>query len=304
MRQASPAGTSQDSRLAATVRDGRREVASSLKYLSKLFRRRIVLYGTVVFLLLVLVAVLADVIAPFDPSAMNVRSRLHAPSAEFWLGTDNLGRDILSRLIHGARISLIAGFASVVVSTLAGIVIGTLAGYFPRADTLLMRVMDGLMAFPVILLAVALMAALGPTLINVIIALSAVYAPRTARIVRSAVLGVKQTPYVEAASALGSRHPRIITRHILPNCLSPIIVQATFIFAYAVQAEAALSFLGVGVPPSVPSWGSMLSEARLYMTNAPWMMIPPGLAIAITVLALNSIGDGLRDFLDPYFSDR
>lgn len=290
--------------MAVAVRDGRREVAGRLRYLSKLFRRRIVLYGTVVFLLLVLVAILADVIAPFDPAAMNVRSRLHAPSSEFWLGTDNLGRDILSRLIHGARISLIAGFASVVFSTLAGIIIGTLAGYFPRADTLLMRIMDGLMAFPVILLAVALMAALGPTLINVIIALSAVYAPRTARIVRSAVLGVKQTPYVEAAGALGSRHPRIITRHILPNCLSPIIVQATFIFAYAVQAEAALSFLGVGVPPSVPSWGSMLSEARLYMTNAPWMMIPPGLAIAITVLALNSIGDGLRDFLDPYFSDR
>ncbi|MEX2540926.1 MAG: ABC transporter permease [Trueperaceae bacterium] len=271
--------------------------------MKRLFRRRIVLYGAVVFLILVLVAVFADVLAPFSPTGMNVRSRLHSPSSEFWLGTDNLGRDVLSRLIHGARISLIAGFASVVVSTVAGVIIGTLAGYYPRADTLLMRIMDGLMAFPVILLAVALMAALGPTLINVIIALSAVYAPRTARIVRSAVLGVKQTPYVEAAGALGSRNARIIGRHILPNCLSPIIVQATFIFAYAVQAEAALSFLGVGVPPSVPSWGSMLSEARLYMTQAPWMMIPPGLAIAVTVLALNSIGDGLRDFLDPRFSD-
>lgn len=280
------------------------EISRALKSVQRLFRRRIVLYGAVVFLVLVLVALLADVIAPYDPTAMNVRSRLHPPAAEFWLGTDNLGRDILSRLIHGARISLIAGFASVVVSTVAGVIIGTVAGYFPRADALLMRVMDGLMAFPVILLAVALMAALGPTLINVIIALSAVYAPRTARIVRSAVLGVKQTPYVEAAGALGGGDGRIISRHILPNCLSPIIVQSTFIFAYAVQAEAALSFLGVGVPPSVPSWGSMLSEARLYMTKAPWMMIPPGLAIAITVLALNSIGDGLRDYLDPYFSDR
>lgn len=286
-----------------TLDHKRTEIARAFTSVKRLFRRRIVLYGAVVFLALVVVAVFADFLAPFSPTGMNVRSRLHPPSAEFWLGTDNLGRDILSRLIHGARISLIAGFASVIVSTVAGVVIGTLAGYYSRADTILMRVMDGLMAFPVILLAVALMAALGPTLINVIIALSAVYAPRTARIVRSAVLGVKQTPYVEAAGALGSRHPRIIGRHILPNCLSPIIVQATFIFAYAVQAEAALSFLGVGVPPSVPSWGSMLSEARLYMTQAPWMMIPPGLAIAVTVLALNSIGDGLRDFLDPHFSD-
>lgn len=272
--------------------------------LRSLLRRKTVLIGTLVFVILVVVAVTADLIAPYDPLAVNVRSRLHEPSAEFWIGTDNLGRDILSRLIHGARISLIAGFASVVVSTLAGIVIGTLAGYYRRADTVLMRVMDGLMAFPVILLAVALMAALGPTLGNVILALSAVYTPRTARIVRSAVLSVKETPYVEAAGALGSQDMRILGRHVLPNCLSPIIVQATFIFAYAVQAEAALSFLGVGVPPSVPSWGSMLSEARLYMTNAPWMMIAPGLAIAVTVLALNSIGDGLRDFLDPRFLER
>jgi peptide/nickel transport system permease protein len=235
---------------------------------------------------------------------MNVRARLHEPSSEFWLGTDNLGRDVLSRLIHGARISLIAGFASVVLSTFVGVVIGTLAGFYSSMDTVLMRIMDGLMAFPVILLAVALMAALGPTLGNVIIALSAVYAPRTARIVRGAVLSVKSMPYVEAANGLGGRAPRVILRHVLPNCLSPIIVQATFIFAYAVQAEAALSFLGVGVPPSVPSWGSMLSEARLYMIQAPWLMLAPGIAIAVTVLALNAIGDGLRDFLDPQYMDR
>lgn len=289
---------------ASPVPPSRSQTQRAYRNLQRLFKRKTVLIGTLIFVFLVLVAIFANLIAPYDPLGVNVRSRLQPPGAEHWIGTDHLGRDILSRLIHGARISLIAGFASVVVSTVAGIVFGTLAGYFPRVDAVLMRIMDGLMAFPVILLAVALMAALGPTLANVILALSAVYAPRTARIVRSAVLGVKESPYVEAAGALGSRHLRIIGQHVLPNCLSPIIVQATFIFAYAVQAEAALSFLGVGVPPSVPSWGSMLSEARLYMTNAPWIMIAPGLAIAITVLALNSIGDGLRDFLDPRFMER
>jgi len=279
-------------------------VRGVIRSAGRLFRRRIVLYGTVVFVILVLVALFAQVLAPYDPMGMNVRARLQEPSSEFWLGTDNLGRDVLSRLVYGARISLIAGFASVVLSTVIGIVVGTLAGFYSVLDTVLMRIMDGLMAFPVILLAVALMAALGPTLGNVIIALSAVYAPRTARIVRSAVLSVKGMPYVEAAGALGGRDPRILVRHVLPNCMSPIIVQATFIFAYAVQAEAALSFLGVGVPPSVPSWGSMLSEARLYMVQAPWLMLAPGAAIALTVLALNAIGDGLRDFLDPQYIDR
>jgi len=271
--------------------------------LARMFRRRVVLIGTMLFVGLLVIAVFADLIAPADPLYMNVRSRLADPSGEAWLGTDHLGRDVASRLIYGARISLIAGFGSVVFSTVVGVLVGLFAGYFKTLDTVLMRVMDGLMSFPVILLAVALMAALGPTLLNVILALSAVYAPRTARIVRSAVLGIKQLPYVEAAEALGSRSGRILFLHVLPNCMSPIIVQATFIFAYAVQAEAALSFLGVGVPPSVPSWGSMLSEARLYMIQAPLLTIAPGLAIAATVLALNSIGDGLRDVLDPNYVD-
>lgn len=275
-----------------------------LKEVRRLFRRRIVAFGASTFVVLVLVALTASWIAPGDPMKMSVRDRLQPPSAEHWVGTDHMGRDVASRLIHGARISLLAGFLSVVLSTVVGVLIGTLAGFYPTLDTVLMRIMDGLMAFPVILLAIALMAALGPTLGNVILALSAVYAPRTARIVRSVVLGVKQLPYVEAATALGSRQPRLLLRHVLPNCLSPIIVQATFIFAYAVQAEAALSFLGVGVPPSVPSWGSMLSEARLYMIQAPWLTIAPGLAIAATVLALNSLGDGLRDYLDPNYVER
>jgi len=257
-----------------------------------------VAYGTVVFVVLVLVALTANVLAPFDPMGMNVRSRLHPPSWEFWLGTDNLGRDVLSRLIHGARISLIAGFASVVVSTVVGVIIGTLAGFYQRLDAVLMRVMDGLMAFPVILLAVALMAALGPTLGNVILALSAVYAPRTARIVRSVVLGVKQTPYVEAAGALGSHNLRIIGKHVLPNCLSPIIVQATFIFAYAVQAEAALSFLGL-TDPDIMTWGKMIGLSRDFFFDAWWTVTFPGVAILLVVLCIALIGDGLNDAFNP-----
>ncbi len=284
----------------ATAGNERRSLRTQFR---RLFRRKVVLVGALLFLFLLMIAVFADLIAPADPLYMNVRSRLADPSMEAWLGTDHLGRDVASRLIHGARISLIAGFGAVVLSTFVGVLVGLFAGYYRALDTVLMRVMDGLMSFPVILLAVALMAALGPTLFNVIFALSAVYAPRTARIVRSAVLGVKQLPYVEAAEAVGSRNGRIMVMHVLPNCMSPIIVQATFIFAYAVQAEAALSFLGVGVPPSVPSWGSMLSEARLYMIQAPLLTIAPGLAIALTVLALNSIGDGLRDVLDPNYVD-
>jgi peptide/nickel transport system permease protein len=266
-----------------------------------LFRKKIVVFGTITLLLGILVALLANLIAPYDPRELNVFVRLQGPSSEYLLGTDHLGRDILSRVLYGARISLMAGFASVVISTLAGVLIGVFAGYYPIFDRLLMRLMDGLMAFPVILLAIALMAALGPNLINVVIALSLVYAPRTARIVRGAVLVIKEADYVEAAGALGARSSAIIFKHILPNSLSPIIVQATFTFAYAVQAEAALSFLGAGVPPDIPSWGIMLSESRLYMTQAPWMTLPPGIAIALTVLSLNAIGDGLRDSLDPRF---
>ena len=268
--------------------------------LRRLFSKKLVLFGTVVFLFATAMALFANLLAPYDPQGINVIQRLHPPSPEFPFGTDHLGRDVLSRVIYGARISLFVGFASVLVSTLAGVTFGALAGYVPVIDSVLMRIMDGLMAFPVILLAIALMAALGPSIWNVIMALSFVYTPRTARIVRSAVLSVKPSAYVEAAGALGVRHFQILFRHILPNCISPIIVQSTFVFAYAVQAEAALSFLGVGVPPNVPTWGIMLNEARLYMTNAPWIMIPPGVAIALVVLALNAIGDGLRDFLDPH----
>ncbi len=187
----------------------------------------------------------------------------------------------------------------VLLAVAAGLVVGLLAGYYRRLDNVLMRVMDGLMAFPAILLAIALMASLGPSLQNVVLALGVVYTPRIARIVRGSVLVVRELPYVEAARAAGAADLAILRRHVLPNCLSPLIVQGTFIFALAVLGEAALSFLGVGAPPTVPSWGNILAEGRLYLQQAPWLVLAPGVAIMATILGLNLFGDGLRDALDP-----
>jgi peptide/nickel transport system permease protein len=247
----------------------------------------------------VLVAVLAPVLARVDPEALDVRGRLSAPSARHWLGTDHVGRDAWSRVVYGARLSIVVGGAVVAVAFSAGIVFGLVGGYYRALDNALMRMMDGLMAFPGIILAIALMASLGPSVLNVIVALGIVYVPRVARIVRGSVLVVRETPYVEAARALGIPDARILLRHVLPNCVSPIIVQSTFIFAAAVLGEAALSFLGVGVPPQVPSWGNVLAEGRLYLQQAPWLTLGPGAAVMASILGLNLFGDGLRDLLDP-----
>jgi peptide/nickel transport system permease protein len=268
-------------------------------WLARLSRRRITLIGAVLVLLNVLVAALAPALAPRDPLALDVQSRLRPPEAGHWLGTDDVGRDVLSRVLYGARISVMVGGLVVLASVAAGLVVGLAAGYYRRLDGALMRVMDGLMAFPAIILAIALMASLGPSLKNVIIALGVVYTPRIARIVRGSVLVVRELPYVEAARALGVSDPGIVARHVLPNCLSPIIVQGTFIFALAVLGEAALSFLGVGAPPFVPSWGNILAEGRLYIQQAPWLTLSPGAAIMANILGLNLFGDGLRDLLDP-----
>ena len=260
----------------------------------KLFVTGIILFGIVLAM-----ALFADLLATAAPEKMNVRARFRTPEWQFLLGTDTYGRDIWSRLTHGARLSLSIGFAVVLATGVAGTLIGLLAGYFKRLDGPLMRFMDALMAFPAILLAIAIASALGPSAINAVLALSAVYTPRTARIVRSTVLVVREMDYVQAAVASGARHGWIIWRHILPNSLAPLIVQLTFIFAYAVLAESILSFLGVGPPPPTPSWGNMIAEGQAYLREAPLIALFPGLAIALTAMGLNLLGDGLRDVLDP-----
>jgi peptide/nickel transport system permease protein len=269
------------------------------RWLGLLGRRRVTSIGAAIVAANVVVAALAPALAPWDPLALDVKSRLRGPGPGHWLGTDDVGRDVLSRVLYGARISMMVGGLVVVLAVAAGLVVGLAAGYYRRLDGGLMRVMDGLMAFPAIILAIALMASLGPSLRNVIIALAVVYTPRIARIVRGSVLVVRELPYVEAARSLGASDGAIVLRHVLPNCLSPLIVQGTFIFALAVLGEAALSFLGVGVPPFVPSWGNILAEGRLYIQQAPWLTLFPGLAIMATILGLNLFGDGLRDLLDP-----
>jgi peptide/nickel transport system permease protein len=273
--------------------------APARAWVRTLTRRRVTVVGAVLVGVVVLVAALAPVLVPWDPLALDVKSRLERPSGRHWLGTDDVGRDVLSRVLHGARISVVVGGVVVLLSVAAGLAVGLAAGYYRVLDNVLMRVMDGLMAFPAIILAIALMASLGPSLRNVVVALAVVYTPRIARIVRGSVLVVRELPYVEAARGLGAPDPTVLRRHVLPNCLSPVIVQATFIFALAVLGEAALSFLGVGAPPAAPSWGNILAEGRLYLQQAPWLTLAPGVAIMATIVGLNLFGDGLRDALDP-----
>ena len=275
------------------------EPRTRFRELRLLLRRRTAVLGALVVLVNVAVAVAAPVIAGWDPQHLDVRERLAPPSRVHWMGTDHFGRDVWSRVVYGARLSMIVGASVVAVSLAGGLVFGLAAGYYRRLDNPMMRVMDGLMAFPGIILAIALMASLGPSVSNVVLALGIVYVPRVARIVRGSVLVIRETPYVEAARALGGLDLSILGRHVLPNCLSPVIVQATFIFAAAVLGEAALSFLGVGVPPQIPSWGNVLAEGRLYLQQAPWLTLFPGGAIMAGILGLNLFGDGLRDLLDP-----
>jgi peptide/nickel transport system permease protein len=262
-------------------------------------RRPVVLLGGALILLLAAAGLLAGVLAPADPQAMSIGERLRGPSPRHLFGTDDFGRDVFSRVLYGIRLSLAIGVAVLLLSTGVGLPVGLVAGYVRRLDNPLMRVMDALMAFPAVILAIALMAALGPSAVNVAVALGIVYSPRMARVVRGSVLVVREFEYVTAAQALGVPESLIMVRHVLPNCLSPAVVQGTFIFAYAVLGEALLSFLGAGVPPHVPSLGTILSGGRVYMSQAPWITIFPGLAIMLLVIGLNLFGDGLRDILDP-----
>jgi peptide/nickel transport system permease protein len=270
-----------------------------LRGLRRIVRRRLLLVGLVLCGLVAAAAVLADAIQRQAPERMRIRDAFARPGAAYLFGADNLGRDVYSRVVHGARVSLAIGLATVVVTALAGTALGCVAGYFRGWDEPVMRVMDALMSFPAILLAVAITAALGPSAVNAVVALAAVYTPRTARIVRASVLVVRELEYVQAAQSAGARQGRVLFLHVLPNCLGPLLVQLTFVFAYAVLAEAALSFLGMGPPPPTPTWGNIIAEGRDYLREAPWICLFPGAAISLTVLGLNLLGDGLRDVLDP-----
>ncbi|BAU75007.1 ABC transporter permease [Metapseudomonas furukawaii] len=273
--------------------------AERWQVLRLLVSRKTVLISLILLAVLVAAALLAPWISPHDPFKLSIMDRLKAPSTAHWFGTDEFGRDLFSRVIHGGRLSLMVGFAVVVLSGALGIALGLIAGFFRSADRLVSRLIDAMMAFPDILLAISLVAALGPSLINVVIALGIVYTPRLARIVRASTLVIRELPFVEAARALGVPTWRIVTVHVLRNLASPILVQGTFIFAYAILAEAGLSFLGVGVSPDIPTWGTMISAGQQYMGSADWIMVFPGIAIVLSVLSLQLVGDGLRDVLDP-----
>jgi peptide/nickel transport system permease protein len=255
--------------------------------------------GLFIVLAFALVAVFAPVLAPEGPYAQNVRSRLRPPSPVNIFGTDNFGRDLFSRVVWGTRISLLVGLGSVAFTLVFGLVFGLLAGYFQRLDGPIMRAMDGLMAFPPTLLAMAMMAIVEPGLQNIILALSIVHTPRCARVVRGQVLSLRGLEYVDAVRALGASDVRIMVRHILPNCLSPLLVQESFVFAQAIMTEATLSFLGIGLPPPTPSWGAILNEGQHYMMDATWFVVFPALAFMLCIIGVNLLGDGLRDYLDP-----
>lgn len=272
-----------------------------MKFLSAFYRRKIALGGLLFIVLLLIFALFAPYIATFDPQEMNPVDKLRSPDGTYYFGTDNFGRDIFSRVVFGARTSL-AGSAGVILFSLSiGVLIGVSSGYFRKIEPYLMRLIDVLMAFPPLLLALVLVSILGRGMGNVIIAVGATYLTRTTRIVYGLTLKLREEPYIEAAISSGVKQKWIIMKHILPNMMSPLIVQATFTFAFSLLDMAALDFLGLGIPPSIPSWGNMLSEGRMYLTRAPWLLVFPGACIVLTVLSFNLVGDVLRDRLDPHF---
>jgi peptide/nickel transport system permease protein len=284
-------------RAAPAQRSGR---AEALRFV----RRNPTLVGGLFILAVVAVlALLAPLIAG-DPLIIAPAQRLRPPSAEHWLGTDNLGRDVYARTVHGARISLLVGLAAAVLSVGIGLLIGLLAGYFRAVEAVVMRLMDGLMAIPAILLAIALISLTRASVAIVIIAIVIPEVPRVVRLVRAIVLATREQPYVEAAVAGGARTTRILIRHILPSTIPPLIVQSTYIAASAILIEAALSFLGAGTPPEIPTWGNMIASSRVFLGRAPWTVFCPGVALGLVVLAINLVGDGLRDRLDPRIARR
>jgi peptide/nickel transport system permease protein len=266
----------------------------------RFFSNKLALTGSIIILIILLFTFLGPLLTPHDPYELDAKERLLEPSSEYIFGTDNYGRDLFSRVAHGAKVSIGVGFSVALITSLLGMIIGLYAAYFRSLDNILMRLCDGLMAFPAILLAIAIMAALGPRAENVVIALSIVFTPYVARTVRSSALVIKEQTYIEALRSQGASSSRIIWYNIAPNVISPLVVQATFIFADSIITEAALSFLGAGIPAPDPSWGNLLYDGKMVIFNAWWMTVFPGIVIMLSVFGLNLFGDGLRDLLDPH----
>ena len=260
--------------------------------------------GIVIIVLLAVISVAAPLLSSGDPTEISMGSRLTGPSAQHWFGADGFGRDVYTRSLYGGRISLLVGFSVALIAMTAGAMIGAVSGYFRKFDAVVMRVMDGIMAIPTILLAIALMAMLGASVQNVIISLAIVDTPRTVRVARASVLSLREQPFIDAAKVIGASPVRILARHLVPNLLAPLVVLGAFIAAAAVLTEAYLSFLGAGTPPTIPSWGNIMAEGRGFISKAMWIIFFPGLVLAIAVTAINLAGDGLRDVLDPKLARR
>ena len=270
----------------------------------EIFKSIPVVIALVVLLIMVLLAIFAPLISPYDPTQINPMMRLKPMSIEHWLGTDAYGRDVFSRVVYGARVSLVVGTGVALMSIVFGLVIGVLAGYFRWVDAIVMRVMDGLMAIPGILLAIALVSLSGSSIVTVLIAITVPEIPRVVRLVRGVVLGVRNEAYVEAAISLGTPTFRLVSRHLVPSTLAPLVVQGTYVFASAILTEAILSFLGAGVPPSTSSWGNVMAEGRAFFQLFPGLVLYPGILLSLTVLSVNILGDALRDALDPRMARR
>jgi peptide/nickel transport system permease protein len=282
------------------------EILSPARLSWRSFKRdKIGMLGAAMVIVLILAALFGNYFAPYDPLEMTYEDAFQAPSSKHFLGADRFGRDQLSRLIMGSQVSMIVSFGAVAIATILGIIIGMVSGYFGgRIDSVIMRLLDVLFAFPSLLLALAAVAAFGPNLLNLLMIIGVIYSARFARIIRGSVLSVKERDFIEGVRSVGARDTSIMSKFILPNVLSPIIVQATFSLSHAIMTEAGLSFLGLGTQPPRPSWGLMLNEAREFMEMAPWLAVFPGVAIIFAVLAFNFLGDALRDALDPRLSQR
>lgn len=298
---------SEDATLSAdqTLGDAELKAPSILKSrLRQVFSSPPVLLAMIIGCILILVSIFAPWIATADPVQMDPSARLRGSSLDYWLGTDAFGRDLYSRIVYGGRISLTIGFGAAVASVAIGLVLGVIAGYFQWIGGFIMRVMDGLMAIPNILLAIALVALSGASLTTVLLAITVPEIPRVVRLVRSVILSVRQEPYVEAALSMGTSIPKIMVRHMMPNCVAPLIVQGTYIFASAMITEAILSFLGAGIPPEIPSWGNIIAESRSYFQLKPWLILYPGIMLSLAVLSINILGDAFRDAFDPKLAGR